>query len=76
MAVLSKTILKKSWKATTVVKLIQTVQNGAVVQFFDLSLSQQWLSEIIFPASNSLFSSKACVYTISAVYIHDVVEAF
>lgn len=52
------------------------IQNGAVVELFDLSLLQQWLSEIIFQASNSLFSSKACIYTISAVYIHDAVEAF
>lgn len=52
------------------------IQDGAVVQLFDLSLLQQWFSEIIFQASNSLFSSKACVCTISAVYIHDADEAF
>lgn len=51
------------------------IQNGAV-ELFGLSLLWQWLSEIIFQVSNSLFSSKACVYTISAVYIHDAVEAF
>lgn len=44
------------------------IQNGAGFQLFDLSLLQQWLSEIIFPVSSFCLAVKL-VFTPSVLFI-------